>query len=258
MESTALDPAVGITIVVSTLVVLLFIGLVVLLMIVSRNRRNRHRAELAEVRVRHAEEVRKVEREVMEQTITEVGRDLHDNIGQLLTVTRMGVNSLLATASDPVRTNEVKQNLDGAITEVRRLSRTLNADRWLALSLGQVIAEECARVQRTGAVQVNFTESGHEALVTADQKLVLFRLFQEAMNNALKHAQASVITVRLSDGDGVHLEVNDDGTGFDVAANPGILGQGLLNMDRRAALIGYHCKVVSRLGAGTTVTICPA
>ena len=257
MEAT-LDPAVGITIVVSMLTILLFIGLIVLLMVVSRSRRTRHRAELAEVRVRHAEEVRTVEREVMGQTLTEVGRDLHDNIGQLLTVTRMGVNTLLATTNDPARTTEVKQNLDGAIAEVRRLSRTLNADRWLALSLGQVIAEECARVQRIGGVQVHYTESGHEALVTADQKLVLFRLFQEAMNNALKHAQASTITVRLSDGDGVHLQVTDDGVGFDATANPGILGQGLLNMERRAALIGYHCKVVSQLGAGTTVNISPA
>lgn len=248
----------ALTIIVTTLTILLFIGLVVLLLVVNQQRRTKHRAELAEVQVRHAQEVRAVEKEVMNATLMEVGHDLHDNIGQLLTVVRMGLVQLAKSAPDNPRAPQVKETLDNTIVEVRRLSKTLMADRWNELSLIEVVREECERVQRNGPVQVLFTTTGHEPLVSPDQKLVLFRIFQEALNNALKHAGTKRIVVQLSDGDGVHLVVHDDGGGFDVQGRmAGSTGQGLRNMMHRAELIGYHCQVSSHIGAGTTVSLSP-
>lgn len=253
-----LNNEVALTIIMVTLTMALFIGLVVLLLVLNQQRRTKHRAEMAEVRVQHAEEVRTVEKEVMNATLTEVGRDLHDNIGQLLTVARMGVLQLEKAAPDNERASQVKETLDTTIAEVRRLSKTLVADRWNELSLTDAICEECERVQRNAPVEVQYAATGHELLVTPDQKLVLFRIFQEAMNNALKHAGTRRITVRLSDGDGVHLTVADDGGGFDVAERmAGSAGQGLRNMLRRAQLIGYHCEISSRTGEGTAVSLTP-
>lgn len=251
----ALDPAVLITIVVSTLVIMLAIVLVVLLLAVNHGRRNKHRAELAEVRVRHAEEVRTVEREVLQQTLTEVGRDLHDGIGQLLTVGRMNVNELLRTTDAPQRVNELKELLDTTIAEVRRLSRTLNTDHWDTLSLSQAMEQECGRAQRAGQVEVRFLRHGPEPVITPDEKLVLFRIFQEALNNALKHAAATRIDVLLNDGHGAHLTVGDDGRGFDPAAAG--QGQGIANLAHRATLIGYRCTVTSSPAEGTLVRVMP-
>ncbi|MEO8067592.1 MAG: ATP-binding protein [Flavobacteriales bacterium] len=253
-----LDNDIALTIIMVTLTMALFIGLVVLLLVLNQQRRTKHRAELAEVRVQHAEEVRAVEKEVMNATLAEVGRDLHDNIGQLLTVARMGVMQLAKSAPNEPRAPQVKETLDNTIAEVRRLSKTLMADRWNELSLADAIREECERVQRNGPVLVQFTSAGHEPVVSPDQKLVLFRIFQEAMNNALKHAGTKRIAVALGDGDGVHLSVADDGGGFDVEERmANNAGQGLRNMVRRAELIGYHCQVSSRIVAGTTVSLTP-
>lgn len=241
-----------IVLVVVTLVILLLVGLFVLLLVMGHNRRNRHRAELAEVAVQHAEEVRQVEQEVLAQTMAEVGRDLHDNIGQLLTATRMGLNRIIGQREEPHAT-EVKATLDRTIAEVRRLSRTLNTDRWSEQDLGQAIAAECERVHHTTGLVVNFERTGAASFQSADRKLVLYRIFQELLNNALKHAVASRIDVSLEHEPVLRLTVSDDGKGFAPASDTS--GQGLSNIRRRAALIGYHCDLVSAPGQGTRVSI---
>lgn len=252
------DDDLALTIIVVTLTMALFIGLVVLLLVINQQRRTKHRAELAEVEVKHAQEVRTVEQEVMRTTLAEVGRELHDNVGQLLTVARMGVVQMGKAMPENPRPAEVKETLDNSIAEVRRLSKTLISERWNELTLAEMMRAECERIERNGPVAVHFSTAGHEAVLTPDQKLVIFRIFQEAVNNALKHAGTQRINVVLSDGDGIHLSVQDDGQGFDVQGRmESAAGQGLRNMVRRAEMIGYHCSVASRIGAGTTVTIAP-
>lgn len=240
---------------VTSFMIVLFIGMVLFLLVLNHNRRNKHRAELAEVRVRHAEELRRAEQEVMGQTLADVGRDLHDNIGQLLTVTRMGLNGLLGSAAD-AKGLQVKDNLDSTIAEVRRLSKSLDRDRWDHASLEEMVQQECARIDRMGAVQVRFHSAGIASHVTADQKVMLYRIFQEAVNNALKHARPKVLDVRIAGAEGSLLTVQDDGQGFDPEADKGT-GQGLASMRRRAQLIGYLCSVASAPGAGTTITLSP-
>lgn len=123
------DDDLALTIIVVTLTMALFIGLVVLLLVINQQRRTKHRAELAEVEVKHAQEVRTVEQEVMRTTLAEVGRELHDNVGQLLTVARMGVVQMGKAMPENPRPAEVKETLDNSIAEVRRLSKTLISER---------------------------------------------------------------------------------------------------------------------------------
>jgi two-component system, NarL family, sensor kinase len=238
------------TVLFGTLLMLVLSAVVVVLMVANRNRQNRHRAQLAELRAQHAEEVRRVEQEMVQQTLTEVGRELHDNIGQLLTVVRMGLSKLVAQVPDDTRAPQVKDYLDTTISEVRRISRSLNTDRFADRALGEAITEECERIRRMGAVEVDLLITGTEPTFPADRKLVLFRLFQEGLNNVLKHAQASRVEVRLAHLDHTQLLIRDNGVGFDPAAT-GAAGQGLVNMQRRAALIHAHCVITSAPSKGT-------
>ena len=80
----------GFTVLIGTLALLVFLVLVVLLLVLNSNRRIRHRAEVAELQAQQTEAVRTAEREVQQQTLASVGRELHDNVGQLLTAARMG------------------------------------------------------------------------------------------------------------------------------------------------------------------------
>lgn len=252
------DDDIALTIIVVTLTMALFIGLVILLLVINQQRRTKYRAEMAEVGVKHALEVRAVEQEVMRNTLAEVGRDLHDNIGQLLGVARLGMVQMAKADPGNPRPPQVKEVIDTAIAEVRRLSKALVAERWNELALAEVLREECDRIVRNGPVLVTFTYDGHEVMLTSDEKLVIFRIFQEAVNNALKHAGTQRVNVALRQGNGVQLTVQDDGQGFDVMGRmEGPAGQGLRNMQRRAEMIGYHCSVTSRIGSGTMVTLAP-
>lgn len=238
-----------------SLLLLAFTAAVVALMTVSNSRRNRHRAQLAEMRAHHAEEVRQAEREVQSQTLTEVSRELHDNIGQMLGAVRSGVIVLADIPAAHKRASEVKEAVENTIAEVRRISIALNAERLHQLPLEVAIRIECERLSRMGPVPVVFT-SPRGANLGGDHKVVLFRIFQEAMNNAGKHANASRIEVSLDGGPPVKLTIADNGRGFDVQnALSGSNGQGLGNLYRRAQLVGGSCEVLSTAGKGTTVTI---
>jgi two-component system, NarL family, sensor kinase len=231
-------------VILSALSLLLLIGLAVLLLIIVHQRRMRHRADVMEIRVRHADEVRTVEREVQLQTLSEVGLELHDNVGQLLTALRLDVNALLATTPTNSVATGMKSTLDKAIAEIRRLSHTLNTDRLRERPLGDVLEEECRRLHRPGEREVVFFCSTPPPVVEPDHTVVLFRIFQEAMNNALKHAGASRITVMLTLTDQLSLGIEDNGS-----------GQGLSNIRKRADLIGFHCHIDSKPGRGTIVRI---
>lgn len=246
----------GFTVLIGTLALLVFLVLVVLLLVLNSNRRIRHRAEVAELQARQTEAVRTAEREMQQETLAQVGRELHDNIGQLLTAIRIGTLRWEGSGHDTERATGTKQMVDRTIAEVRRLSRTLDPDRWAELGLGQAIREECDRVTALGGPLVYYTEAGDGLTLTADIKVVLYRLFQEALNNALKHARATEVHVRLERGPGVRLEVRDNGRGMDTTKPAD--GMGLHNLDQRAKHIGYTARLTSAPGAGTTVTIQPA
>ena len=241
----------------AALLLLAFTATVVLLMTLISSRRNRHRAQLAEMRAHHAEEVRQAEREVQAQTLTEVSRELHDNIGQMLGATRSGVIALVDVPETRDRAMDVKDALDIMIAEVRRISLALNADRLHHLPLEVAIRTECERVSRLGNVPVVFT-CANSANIVGDHKVVLFRIFQEAVNNAGKHAKATRIDVSLDCGPPVRLAITDNGRGFDLQhALAGSNGQGLANLYRRAEVVGGSCEDLSTADKGTTVAIRP-
>ena len=246
----------ALAVVISTLLLLLLVGVVVLLMVVNHNRRNRHLAQLAEERAHHAEEVRKVEKEVLQQTLAEVGTELHDNIGQMLMASRMGVMNLQSIDAAAHKATEARASIEATIAEVRRLSRTLDPDRMNGVTLKEAIGRECERLGKLGTLEIVFPTSGDGREMGADEKLVLYRIFQEVTHNTVKHAKATRLDVSLDESEGVSLTIRDNGTGFDVAAALNAAsGQGLKNIHRRASLIGYHCEVTSVPGVGTTTIV---
>ena len=132
---------------VGTAFILSMIGIVGFLMVVNTNRRHRHRAELAEADLRRESEVMQAEREATEQTLNEIGRELHDSVGQLLTVAQMGFLNRLDPAlleEAPVAT--AMGALDEGIEEVRRLGRSLNSDLWQERDLVDALEAEAVRI----------------------------------------------------------------------------------------------------------------
>jgi len=245
------------TIVVSTILFLLIIGLVVALMIINSNCRRKHVVELAEFQLQRDQEVMSAEREATEQTLTEVGRELHDNIGQLLTATQMGFrNNLDEDIQEEGAIGRSMETLEQTIEEVRRLARSLNSDLWRDRTLVDAIAFECERLSRMRVVAMRFEHGGDVFEIDNDSKTILFRCFQEVISNAIRHGQARNIDVALSVKGGPVLKISDDGRGFD--AEKTTKGAGLNNIRRRSRLIGFTAEVDSEVGNGCAWTFAPA
>ena len=237
----------------SALILLLVMGTVVILLIVVHQRRIKYRAELAELANRHAGEIRQAEREVEAQTLRQVGVELHDNVGQLLTSLGLDLLVLRERAGHGDLASRMADTLDRAVNETRRLSASLNTDHLHSQPLQSLMRKECERLDLPGRRSVQFATMADPIKVGPDEHVVLFRIFQEAMNNALKHARASQISVSLLNGDHLRLTITDNGSGFNTTISSE--GQGLANIRRRAALIGATCTVISAPGSGTMLTI---
>ena len=237
-------------VVVTTVLLLLMLGIMVLLMIVNAHRQQRHRAELAEADVRRQQAVLEAERAATQETLGEVGRELHDNVGQLLVVAQMGLNNLIHEGNTDQRLEGARDTLEVGIDEVRRLAHSLNGDLWEQRSLVEAIRTEAARVERVGRIRTSVSVAGPMPEFPKDANTILFRLFQEVVANAIKHSGADRLDVLLSGGPPFSLQVTDNGRGFDPVSTPA--NAGMANIRRRCALIGFDAHCISSPQEGCT------
>lgn len=189
-----------------------------------------------------------------------IGTDLHDNIGQLLSLTSLTLNSV-ELGDDP----KAKKKIDAAIgltvrsiKELRQLGKLLQGDQLLAQGLAEAIRHEVEWLERSGKFQVTYIAAEDiPAGGKADKDLIIFRIVQEALNNIIKHSSASHINIKIDyHDDALHLHINDNGIGFDIAQlTPDKQGMGLHNIHKRAAIIGGQVHIRSKHGEGTGITI---
>ncbi|SEL15002.1 sensor histidine kinase [Parapedobacter koreensis] len=193
--------------------------------------------------------VLKAKVEIREETLKYVGQELHDNVGQLLSLIK-----LYLSRPDTKQKTDVKQLIDQAITDIRSLSHDLNINRVEQYSLSDFIAQELNKVHKTGIVKTAFDNEGHCEPVNVQSRVMISRIFQECINNIIKHAEAKHIFVKLAAEKGsCILSIADDGIGFET--NTVQNGSGLVNMHDRMKLIGGDIQVVSSLGNGTNITL---
>jgi signal transduction histidine kinase len=243
----SIDIAVMVVVVSMTLLVLA--SALFIIMIGSANRRHRHRAELAELHLHRDQELRQVEREAMGHTMSEIGRELHDNVGQLLTVAQLGLRSNLDAATQQhMHIHTAMEALDLGMDEVRRLGRSLNQDHWQRRELIEALELEAVRLERLGKARVLLEINARPADPPADVKTILFRAFQEVISNALRHSGARSITITVDDQAGLALRISDNGRGCDPATV--VQGSGLDNIRHRCRLINYTATMVSAPGEG--------
>ena len=185
-----------------------------------------------------------------------VARELHDEIGQTLTAVILQAER--AADSDPalarsqlVRVADaVRESLD----EVRRIARELRPEALDDLGLVNALIALCSRVDAQGGARVRRELQGKLPPLSSEVELVLYRVAQEGLTNALRHSGASVVTVSLSaDAEAVSLCVRDDGKGMMDAPPPGTAG--ITGMRERALLVGGRLSILPAPRQGTEVHV---
>lgn len=240
--------------------IFLIAPLFLILYVSSYNRRKKnHVQETLELKKTFDTELLKAQMEVKEQTLQTLAADLHDNIGQLLGLTVVTLSSI--NLDDREKSAEkiagAEELTKRAVKEIRALSRLLHGEELISRGLSAAIAFELEWLEKSGVFEIVFDKDDAEFNLPSDKMTIVFRLFQETLNNIIRHAQATKIWISLkSSPEGLILMMRDNGIGFDLeAAQEAHKGMGLHNITTRANMIGGEACMISGPESGTKITI---
>jgi signal transduction histidine kinase len=189
-----------------------------------------------------------------------IARELHDNLGQKLSLLCMDIDGLGAQAGvTPAALAEgiasLAERARDIVQEVHCLSHDLHPPQLEVLGLSPAVAELCRGVSSRYSVRIEFRQGVENPRVSGDAALCLFRVTQEALQNVVKHSGAKTATVYVTQAHRhIRLQVADDGRGFAGGSNCGA-GLGLLSMRERVHLAGGRIVIRSVPGRGTRVAV---
>jgi signal transduction histidine kinase len=246
---------------IGTAIFLLLAILFILLVVISLRRRKKMLKEKDMLRMRYEKEILQSQLEIQEQTFKNISQEIHDNIGQALTLAKLNLNTMPPTDTDvQEKMTTTKELVSKAIVDLRDLSRSLNTDYVADMGLQKAIEYEFMLISKSSNMITNLQIEGESFRMDKQKELILFRIIQEVLNNILKHAGATTIVATLNYRSTLlEITVTDNGKGFLLpdthnANTPGT-GLGLRNMDNRAKLIGATFSMNSTPGNGTEVRI---
>jgi signal transduction histidine kinase len=237
-------------IILSGFILMLLMGsFIILMVLLHRKRQIENKQRLEALQAEFDKTILNAEKEIQEETLSHVGRELHDNIGQLLSLTKLTLNS-----SKPEKVQEGRQLVNQVIKEVRTLSIELNLDWVEAIDLESFFKRELAKLEELGFCQVEFNKTGELEDPINSKKLVLIRVVQECINNAIKHAKPHLLSIEMNCSSAtLEIDIRDDGEGFDT--NQVSTGSGMSNLKNRMKTIGGSFSIDSAPGKGTEIKL---
>lgn len=242
-----------IAVVFGTLLFVLLTGFIIALILLFQRRRQQHTLEMTDMRSRYTQELLRSQLEIQENTLRAISQEIHDNIGQMLSLAKLQ----LYTMPENCRAEDLrptKELIAKSIVDLRDLSKSLHPDRIAEIGLMESIHHELQLLQKTGLMQTFFEVQGEMQKVAAETNVIIFRIFQELMNNAIRHSGASQLHVLMQYmGNKLLIKVADNGRGIGVAASS--KGIGLTSMRQRASVIGAVLKIEALPDAGTEATL---
>ncbi|MGO4911108.1 sensor histidine kinase [Leeuwenhoekiella sp. W20_SRS_FM14] len=242
-------------IVCSAVLLTLFI-LVIILFTLFQKRKIKLITERNKAELQYLEEVARTQLEIQEMTLKNVSWELHDNIGQLLSVANLELNVLLKK-QEPEETaivSEIQSLVAKSLQEIRELSRSLNKEVINQLGIIKSTENELTRLEKLGILKTSLEVTGECWDLPQDDNLILFRIIQEFTTNVIKHAKADSLKFIFKYlPSELHVQASDNGVGFDLAE--GHTSSGLINMKSRAALLNAHFDLFSEKGSGTILNI---
>ncbi|MCC1483675.1 histidine kinase [Winogradskyella sp. E313] len=238
-------------------VILAISSLIIIFFVVFQKRKNKLLLDNIEQQRQFDEELLKTQQEIQDETLKHVGRELHDNVGQLMTVATMQMNAVVRKVDDALKpkAEEAAAVLKESLTEVRALSKSLNSDVIYNLGFDKTVINEVERLNRAGRLEAYLNIEGEKInFENKKDEIILFRIMQEFFSNTIKYAEAEHIHININYTlKGLSISIKDDGNGFDV--NTVEKGSGLINMQKRAELINTTFNLKSELGKGTELQL---
>lgn len=238
-------------------VLIIICGLIVVFFTIFQRRKNQLVVEGYKQKQAFEEELGRTQLEIQEQTLKYIGRELHDNIGQLLVVATMQMNTVAKKVNDDVKpkvanaSEALKEGLEG----VRTLSRSLNGDVITNKGFDATLKNEINRLNKYELIDAHLNIEGQKVdFENQKDEVILFRIIQEFFSNTLKYAEAEQLKVHVDyDAKALHIRVEDNGIGFNLKDVE--QGSGMTNMKKRAEFINAQFDLNSQPNEGTVLTL---
>lgn len=246
------DENVLIPVIASTLLMGMIIVFVIYFIILYRKKQRNFQQE----RDAFKQALLKTEIEIKEQTLGNVSRELHDNLGQIAALVKINL-SILKIEKEPE--NELLLNdsiglLKNLITDIKDLSLSLKGENLNRFGLIKMAEIDFKRCHNMGKFKILFEHEFNEEDLAFEKQIFVYRMIQEIFNNILNHARATEVKVQIrSNLNQTTLKVQDNGVGFDTAQQA--KGSGLMNLEERCRLINAELNLKSEVGLGTSITI---
>ena len=198
---------------------------------------------------------------IREEERSHIAREIHDELGQQLTVLKMDVswlNKKMPMDDEPVKRKlkSLTDMLDGTVKTVRRISSELRPSVLDDLGLVAAMEWHLNEFERRSGIKTEFHEPEIELETNETVKTGLFRIFQESLTNVVRHAAASKVKINLSEKNGfILLRIEDDGKGFNKLQVHNKRTLGILGMKERTAMMGGTYVIESSPGQGTIVVV---
>ena len=245
-----------ISIVVASVFFILIGAFLLLLVFVFLRRQRKNKEEKDEMKNRFEQTLLKTQLEIQDQTFAYISQEIHDNIGQVLSLVRLNLN----TFGNAVTEDKIEQTddlLGKAIKDLRDLSHNLQNNRIHDIGIVESIRQLLLSLEKTGRYKTSFHTSDHFHILDVNTDIILYRMIQEIVNNIIKHAAATHIDIEInSDPLITSIRISDNGVGFDTSFpqkdRPGI---GLKNIANRAKMVNASVDVKSVPGNGTVITL---
>jgi signal transduction histidine kinase len=241
-----------------TLLVLLLVAGIIIVFFQSGRQRMKQQVELAQNKLNYEKELRKVETEVSEEIMGQFAQELHDNIGQLLTAVHIQLENLKVDnpqLKDGFKPMEIY--LSEVTQQLRLLSRTLNNDYIGHIGLLGAMEVEINRIRSLRRFDVHWQPVSGNSNLNKEQELMVFRVFQEVIQNCLRHSLAKNVYIAVNNAnESFEMKIEDDGKGFDVeSVLQSSKASGLRNIIKRSHWAGMDCTIQSVSEKGCAVIL---
>jgi two-component system NarL family sensor kinase len=246
--------------IIAATVILVLLSIFIIALLWNYYKRNTsYRNKLLYIEHQKQQELLQTQLEIQEQTLKTISQEIHDNVGQVLSLAKLNLNTV-GTISDMQVQSKIESTKDlvsKAINDLRDLSRSLHGEKIGEIGLQEAVANELKILQNTGQFETGMNVTGQVFKLDPQKEMVLFRIVQEALHNAVKHANAKHLKVLMNYNAAVFtLTISDDGIGFvPEQLHASKTGIGLKSMQNRAALIGGIYSIHSSNNNGTSISV---
>ncbi len=239
-------------------VVLLFVTFIITFLLIFQKRAYQHQKSFDDMEQNYRQEMLKTQIEVQDSTLNYVSQEIHDNIGQVLSFVKLTLGTV-KNAEGPEKQQKIDESREliaQSITDLRNLSKSMSFQHIAEFGLAKSIQVEVDRVNKNQLMETALSITGDVYSLGEQRELVLFRIFQEAINNSLKYSQAKHLKINLQYSEELfNLTIADDGIGFADLPPEKKGGAGLKNMTSRATLIGAVATINSSPGKGCRIEV---